>query len=172
MVCVVKKQHLQYSLSILLIILKFGSIEQKLGQEQSLIDVINVLISALKSGNEQRILDCTPGKEDFKKLASLEMRDSGYTDSEMDTILKIFNERAIENMKRIQNDGKKLGLTWNLIEVDSMASVKRRGTKETFPGYTVSLWVSQENRQWCIILTEVTLISGKWLLTDRFKFKE
>ena len=102
----------------------------------------------------------------------MEMRDSGYTDSEIDTILKVFNERAIENMKRIQNDGKKLGLTWNLIEVDSMASVTRSGTTETFPGYTVSLWVSQENRQWCIILTEVTLISGKWWLTDKFILKQ
>lgn len=135
-------------------------------------ELCQLFLSALKSGDDNNILKCTPDKTEFLKLWKSVDNNLEISASEMDSLLDEFNRRAIENMKRTRQAGEKVGVKWSNIHVDSIVSKETIHPESPLPRHKTFLWLSADKKSYCIELTECTYIADRWRLTDRFVFKK
>lgn len=162
------KRVFNFSLSMISFLLTYTSIAQ---EDFRNIEVVNTVFNALKEQSEKGYLKVLPTKDEVEYLIPIvkETQPNENVPS-VDALILNFENKAIENLRKVSERGRSFGVLWNDIILEKVSFKSNPDNNMPIERGSIILECSSKDKKFLIVLKKVYKIQDTWKVMDSIKF--
>ncbi|TDT47124.1 hypothetical protein CLV90_1195 [Maribacter spongiicola] len=162
------KRILNFSLLMITFLVTYTSVSQ---EDFLNIEVVNTVFNALKEQSEKEFLKVLPTKNEVEYLIPI-VKETQPNDNvpSVDAIILNFENKAIENYRRVSERGRSFGVLWKDIILEKVSFKSNPDNNVPIERGSITLECSNKDKKFLIVLKKVYKIQDTWRVMDSIKF--
>ncbi|WP_291962781.1 hypothetical protein [Maribacter sp.] len=162
------KRTLYFSLLMISLLVTYTSVAQ---EDFRNTELVNNVFNALKSQSEKEFLKILPTKNEVEYLIPIvkETQPNENVPS-VDAIILNFENKAIENFRKVSTRGRSFGVLWEDIILEKVSFKSSPDNNVPIERGSITLAFSNKDKNFLIVLKKVYKIQDTWRVMDSMKF--
>ncbi|MDF4221459.1 hypothetical protein PXC01_07665 [Maribacter sp. M208] len=162
------KRTLYFSLLMISLLVTYTSVAQ---EDFRNTEVVNTVFNALKTQSEKEFLKILPTKNEVEYLIPM-VKNAQPNENipSVDVIILNFENKAIENFRKISERGSSFGVLWKDIILEKVSFKSNPENNLPIERGSITLACSNKDKNFLIVLKKVYKIQDTWRVMDSIKF--